>query len=501
MKSVVTSLLLSGFLLVGILLSDDLRGTPPEPGSSPVSDLPVHLDSDNPLLAARALDQLQQLDRRHIPELSAALNTSLRPRARAYLETKLDSLLRAVLEELDQAVIELEELRTGFAVEPGNAESVLRKNDLRNRCSELLEILRSGGNFLAVSLARHVEWISLESPLLLRIHRRLTNEILQDWQRQNPEPELAELGVQDLRWLASLPESLRSGLGTVLQKGLLEKACQDAWSNLVSFDPVLEKRGRRYFLDMGAPALQFLRQQAERADSLQLPLSLIREWEMRTRLRVPELKEGSHAVSLARWDSLPGEEQFQLLARLMGVMRDELRPTLYHVATEATDPVLRRRCAEFLSLFGDERGARILLLERRYGPNRLEAASRDAMIRAAYQLRDSGDLSGARLLLEDLNDRLPHDAAARHALGLVLLRQRDLKAAIDQFRISLELDSSRSTTHYNLACAFSLSGQPKEALASLGEAIRLGYDRFSHAAEDPDLKPLHDEPGFWDLIR
>ncbi|MGB1396995.1 MAG: hypothetical protein ACPG7R_04055 [Planctomycetota bacterium] len=34
----------------------------------------------------------------------------------------------------------------------------------------------------------------------------------------------------------------------------------------------------------------------------------------------------------------------------------------------------------------------------------------------------------------------------------------------------------------------------------MAEAINMGYDRFSHAAEDPDLKPLHDRPEFWDLI-
>ena len=465
-------------------------------------DLPSHLDSDNPVLAARALSQLDQFDRSHIPLLAQSLEQSITPRTRAYLEFKLDSLLRSILEEVDQSILEMEELRVRSAADPANAEVALERKELRKKFSALLETARSGKGFLAASIARHVEWNSLRSPLLLRSYDRILDEILQRWLTDHPQFETKELSEHELRWLSSLPSWTRSAFSDPFRVSLQAKACQQAWTNLSRFDPILEQRGRRYFLDMGPGAVEFLRLKSAASDSSLLPgdLDLIREWETRTLLRLPEKWDGHHAITLGDWKTLSGEKKLQRLSRLMGVMREDLRPTLHYVATQDADPVLRRRCAELLSLLGDSRGARILLLERRYGANRLEVASRDAMIRAAYQLRDSGDLPGARLILEDLNDRLPHDAAARHALGLVLLRQRELPEAILQFRKSLELDPSRETEHYNLACALALSGMPEEAIASLAEAINMGYDRFSHAVEDPDLKSLHDQPEFWDLI-
>ena len=453
------------------------------------------------MLAARAVFQLEQFDSTHIPVLASALEQSLSPRTRAHLESKIDSLLLSILEELDQAILKLDELRIGSAADPANAEVILERKELRQQCSAFLKSARSGNTFLAASISRHLEWNSLRSPLLIRSYQRILEEIVGTWRSENPEVDADRLSEHDLRWLSSLPAGIQSSFDDSFRSGLHAKACQQAWSDVSSFDPILEKRGRRYFLDMGPVAVDFLRLKSLDSRQSKVPASQIREWEMRTRLRLPEKFDGHHAVSLGDWESRKGEEKLQTLSRLLGIMKEELRPTLHHVATQDADPALRRRCAELLSLLGDSRGARILLLERRYGTNRLEVASRDAMIRAAYQLRDSGDLSGARLILEDLNDRLPHDAAARHALGLVLLRQRELPAAIRQFRQSLELDPTRATAHYNLACALALSGMTEEAIASLADSIQMGYDRFSHAAEDPDLQSLHDDPRFWDLIR
>ncbi len=483
-------------LLLVVLLISAISGY-----AAPLSgDLPNHLDSDDPILAARALSQLDQFDKTHIPLLVASLEGPTHPRTRAYLEFKLDSLLRSILEEVDQSILEMEELRVRSAADPGNAEVTLERKELRQRCSVLLETARSGKGILAASIARHVEWNSLRSPLLRRSYDRILDDILQIWLADNPQFETKPLSEHELRWLSSLPEWSRSIFSESFDLRLQADAFEQAWTNLCSFDPVLEKRGRRFLLDMGPQAVESIRLKAAEPDSSGLPDDLIKEWETKTLLRLPEKWDGHHSIPLGDWKTLSGEEKLQRLSRLLGVMREDLRPTLHHVATQDADPVLRRRCAELLSLLGDSRGARILLLERRYGANRLEVASRDAMIRAAYQLRDSGDLPGARLILEDLNDRLPHDAAARHALGLVLLRQRELPEAILQFRKSLELAPSRATTHYNLACALALSDLPDDAIASLAEAIKMGYDRFSHAVNDPDLKSLHDQPDFWDLI-
>lgn len=54
-----------------------------------------------------------------------------------------------------------------------------------------------------------------------------------------------------------------------------------------------------------------------------------------------------------------------------------------------------------------------------------------------------------------------------------------------------------ATVHYNLACAYALSGLPDQALLSLGRAVGLEPERFSaFAQEDADLSSLRDRPEF-----
>jgi tetratricopeptide (TPR) repeat protein len=49
---------------------------------------------------------------------------------------------------------------------------------------------------------------------------------------------------------------------------------------------------------------------------------------------------------------------------------------------------------------------------------------------------------------------------------------------------------------YNLACSLALAGRPAEAIDSLAEAIRLGYDDMAHMKVDPDLASLRGRPEF-----
>ena len=57
-----------------------------------------------------------------------------------------------------------------------------------------------------------------------------------------------------------------------------------------------------------------------------------------------------------------------------------------------------------------------------------------------------------------------------------------------------------STVRYNLACSLALLGRKKEAFSALLSAIKLGYCDFEHLRKDPDLKSLHTEPQFKQLI-
>ncbi|OUU22626.1 MAG: hypothetical protein CBC13_07525 [Planctomycetia bacterium TMED53] len=478
------------FLLIGTAVSE----------AQGPQEISLHLDSENPVLLAQSIQRLESLDRSAIGILAQALEANLAPIARARLEMKLDSLLRGVLAELDTVALELDELRRNPASAESMVERSLTRIRIREKFNSLIDLLRMGGPFLASSLSWHSENREASSELLHRIRSRLRGDLLSDWKTNQKEWDAAKLDTSDLRWLSSSAADAVGIFPQKFMKEVFDRSCHEAWEDLCSFNPVLERRGRRYLLDIGEAALDFLDSKRLKPEDTDPPTEIIDEWRMRTTLRLSPEWDDSHAVALANWELLPASARIDTLLRLKAVLGSKISPTLYHVATTASDPVLRRRSAEFLSLLGDSRGAQILLIERRFGSERLEAASRDAIMRAATLLRDSNQLDGARLLLEELVERLPHDSSVRHALGLVLLRERKLERAIREFLRSIDLDPTRSTAHYNLACAYALNGQTENALDSLAESIRHGYDRFDHAKTDPDLESLRDDPRFKELI-
>jgi len=389
--------LLSAIFLLWCVATPVIAQSPP--------GFPHDLDSESPVRAAQAVKHLQQLDRSSIGELANSLEADLSPRTRAYLESKLDSLLRGILEEFDTLGSELEELRKSPVSDETAVEKSLSRARIRNKFDSLLEIARTGGPFLATSLVWHSEIRDSSSELLKRMRSRIRTEILRSWSENHPGRDAASLTRSELRWLSVLSQKPISTVPEAFWQTVLERSCAEAWSDLCSFDPVRERRGRRYFLDIGPAAHDYFDSVLRNQKDGDPPTELIHEWRMRTLLRMPPEWDYSHAVSLADWKHKSGADRIEILLRLKAILGSKITPTLYHVATTATDPILRRRSAEFLSLLGDSRGAKILLTERRFGAHRLEAASRDAILRAATTLRDSKNLEGARLLLEELVER------------------------------------------------------------------------------------------------
>lgn len=57
------------------------------------------------------------------------------------------------------------------------------------------------------------------------------------------------------------------------------------------------------------------------------------------------------------------------------------------------------------------------------------------------------------------------------------------------------------TARYNLACRYALLKQPDLALATLRQAIELGYRDFRYMQEDRDLESIRKDPRFRKLLR
>ena len=88
----------------------------------------------------------------------------------------------------------------------------------------------------------------------------------------------------------------------------------------------------------------------------------------------------------------------------------------------------------------------------------------------------------------------------RSAPALAFFGTKEYDKAIEALSQALEQFPDDPAVLYNLACAESMAGKSKDALAHLGRSVEQG-DRFRELARvDTDLDPIRDEPEFQQLL-
>lgn len=93
------------------------------------------------------------------------------------------------------------------------------------------------------------------------------------------------------------------------------------------------------------------------------------------------------------------------------------------------------------------------------------------------------------------------DVEALELLGSLYAKYNMARQALRIDRRLARLLPSDSRIQYNLACSLSLMGKKSDAVASLEEAIRLGYDDTEWMLQDPDLEALKGDPNYEALIQ
>jgi len=89
--------------------------------------------------------------------------------------------------------------------------------------------------------------------------------------------------------------------------------------------------------------------------------------------------------------------------------------------------------------------------------------------------------------------------------ALILLAEAYTARGDHEKGLSVDLHLARlypndANIHYNLACSLALVGRKDESLDTIRHAIELGYRDFHHLKKDADLKSLHDDARFDELI-
>ncbi|MEC9476110.1 MAG: tetratricopeptide repeat protein [Planctomycetota bacterium] len=461
----------------------------------PLGELVSQLDSPDAHVVARAQATLDALDDSSTGSLKETLDAQISPYIRAILFQKLNTILMGMLAELDTAVFDFATARLqAQRASDDKARKSSARETARARVEKIQQKLSASGLYLGPALARHDDQRGTTVSLVLRVRERLRESLMRKvsgrWQQL---PGADSLSLSDLRCLASLapPRGIDPKWDAIS-----ERSARLAIQELESLQRSRISYARSWLLDLGAIGQRNLDEWSRESVASPVSPGIRQEWSIRNRLRIPAPVDLDSAISLANWDQMTANSRRDQLLQLRAVHGKLVTPTLVYLASHDPDNTVQRRCAEFLSLMGDPRGAKLLLAQRQFSSDQVEEVSRDAVLRASITLRDSGDLEGALSLLDDLSQRVTADAELHHAIGIVTMRMRNLERALAALQRALNLDPYDPAIHYNLACAHALSGASGDALEALERAIEAGYNDADHTRSDPDLESLRELPEF-----
>ena len=133
-----------------------------------------------------------------------------------------------------------------------------------------------------------------------------------------------------------------------------------------------------------------------------------------------------------------------------------------------------------------------------------------ALVRPLIQRKDAVDLEAAALAAACLGSEGKHLEAARidqivcdatpsnpqgwNSLGFDLLNAGDLEGALEAYGHALELEPGRASAHYNVARIAARMGNKPKAIEHFVKAVEIQPDYVDRLDEDPDLRPLKDDP-------
>lgn len=113
----------------------------------------------------------------------------------------------------------------------------------------------------------------------------------------------------------------------------------------------------------------------------------------------------------------------------------------------------------------------------------------------------TGDFAKAETAFRTVLALQPQSRDATWYLGIIALRTKRPAEARDFFRKVISIGGTNADIEYNLACAESMSGHPREALQHLESALKRGFRDKAGLERDRDLDAIRALPGFQMLER
>ena len=127
--------------------------------------------------------------------------------------------------------------------------------------------------------------------------------------------------------------------------------------------------------------------------------------------------------------------------------------------------------------------------------------SRDLLLLQGLAFVRSRDYQGAVREFRKVVDEYPFDFEGNYHLGFSFLLLKNYAKAIHHFEIAARINPEDELTHYNLACACSLAGQPEKALDALEKSVEAGFNDPDHMENDEDLDPIRKLDGYKRILQ
>jgi hypothetical protein len=121
------------------------------------------------------------------------------------------------------------------------------------------------------------------------------------------------------------------------------------------------------------------------------------------------------------------------------------------------------------------------------------------MVAEADSLYAAGQWAGATQLYAQIVALNTADAESMYRLGVCYHLDGNFPGAIKAHQMASSYPENRPNSIYNLACAYSLSGDKDRAFGALQSAIDVGFDNGRLIIGDSDLDNIRDDPRFQEI--
>lgn len=102
--------------------------------------------------------------------------------------------------------------------------------------------------------------------------------------------------------------------------------------------------------------------------------------------------------------------------------------------------------------------------------------------------------------LKSIHRRDRKDCRVLEMLGDYLTKSGQIREGLRVDRRRVHLEPMNPVAHYNLACSYALDGKIELALQELINSLTLGYRDFAWIQKDPDLRSLHKDSRFEQIL-